>query len=47
MATIRVTLILPVRRGAVSQLIAMKFGTFIELMYVINFVKVGVDRLQG
>jgi len=25
----------------------MKFGTLIELIYVINFAKVGVDRSQG
>jgi len=27
----------------VSQLIAMKFGTLIELTYIINFAKFGVD----
>jgi len=39
--------ILPVRGGAVSRLIAMKFGTLIELTYIINFAKFGVDRLEG
>jgi len=33
--------------GAVSQLIAMKLGTPIELTYVINFAKFGVDWSQG
>jgi len=35
-----------VRGGAVSQLIAMKFGTLVELTYVINFANFGVDRSQ-
>jgi len=33
--------------GAVSQLIGIKFGPLIELTYVINFAKFGVDWLQG
>jgi len=33
--------------GAVSQLIGMKFGTIIELTYVINVAKFGVDWSQG
>jgi len=33
--------------GAVSQLIALKFSTLIELAYVINFAKFGVDWSQG
>jgi len=37
----------PVRGGAVSQLIALKFGTLIELSYVITFAKFGVDWSQG
>jgi len=37
----------PVRGGAVSQLIAMKFGTLIELTYVIKFAKFCFDRPQG
>jgi len=32
---------------AVSQLIAMAFGTLIELTYVINFAKFGGDRSLG
>jgi len=36
-----------IRGGAVSQLIAMKFGTLIELTYVINFITFGVDWSQG
>jgi len=36
-----------VRGGAVSQLIAMKFGTLTELTYIINFAKFGVDWSQG
>jgi len=34
-------------RGAVSQLIGIKFGKIIELTYVINFAKLGVNRSQG
>jgi len=34
----------PVRGSVVSQLIAKEFGTLIELTYVINFAKFGVDR---
>jgi len=37
----------PLREVAISQLIAMKYGTLIELTYVINFIKFGVDRSQG
>jgi len=37
----------PVRGGAVSQLIAMKFDILRELTYVINFTKFGVDRSVG
>jgi len=33
--------------GAVSQRIGMKCGTLIELTYVINFTKFGVDRSEG
>jgi len=35
------------RGGTVSQLIGMKFGTLIELTYLINFAKWGVERSQG
>jgi len=37
----------PVRGGAISRLIAMKFGTLIELIYLINFAEFDVDRSQG
>jgi len=37
----------PVRGCAVSQLIVVKFGTLIELIYVIDFAKFGADRSQG
>jgi len=33
--------------GAVSLLIAMKYGTLIELTYVINYVKFGSDHSQA
>jgi len=33
--------------GDVSQLISIKFDVLIELIYVINFAKFGVDRSQG
>jgi len=35
------------RGGAVSQLIGIIFGTLMELTYVINFAKFGVDQSQG
>jgi len=37
----------PARGVAISQLIAMKFGTRVELTYVINFAEFGVDQSQG
>ena len=37
----------PPRWGTNSQPIAMNFGTLIHLVYLINLVKFGIDRLQG
>jgi len=37
----------PVRGGPVSQLLEMKFGTLIEITYVIYFAKFDVDRSLG
>ena len=36
----------PPRGGAISKLIVMKFGN-LDLVCVINVVKLGYDRLQG